>query len=239
MKGVILAGGTGSRLLPLTRVTNKHLLPVGRKPMILHCIDRLLECGISDIMVVTGTEHMGHIVGLLGSGNSMGCELTYRVQEKPDGIAGAIRLCKSFVGDDDFAVILGDNIFEEGLVDHVQRFRDRSNETECSLLFKKVPDPHRFGVGKFENGKLVQLLEKPKNPPSDLACVGFYLYSSNAFQKLSDLIPSSRGELEVTDLNQWYVTKGTAAYSEVEGWWTDAGTFESYQLANKLCGDQE
>jgi glucose-1-phosphate thymidylyltransferase len=167
------------------------------------------------------------------------CELTYRVQEKPDGIAGAIRLCKSFVGDEDFAVILGDNIFEEDLTEHVKRFRDRGPETECSLLFKKVTDPHRFGVGKFEDGKLVQLLEKPKNPPSDLACVGFYLYSSNAFQKLTELVPSSRGELEVTDLNQWYVTRGTATYSEVKGWWTDAGTFESYQLANTLCGEQE
>lgn len=237
MKGIILAGGTGSRLLPLTRVTNKHLLPVGKKPMILHCIDRLTESGIKDIMVITGTEHMGHIVGLLGSGNSIGCELSYRVQEKPDGIAGAIRLCESFVGNEDFAVILGDNIFEDSLQDHIERFRNRDSKIECSLLFKKVSDPHRFGVGKFEGNKLVQLLEKPKNPPSDLACVGFYLYSSNAFQKLSDLIPSDRGELEVTDLNQWYVTRGVAAYSELEGWWTDAGTHDSYQLANRLCED--
>jgi glucose-1-phosphate thymidylyltransferase len=239
MKGIILAGGTGSRLYPLTQVTNKHLLPVGRKPMILHCISRLTEAGIRDIMVITGTEHMGHIVGLLGSGDAYGCELTYRVQEKPDGIAGAIRLCKSFVGNSDFAVILGDNIFENSLRGHVDSFKNRSNDVECSLLFKEVHDPQRFGVGRFENGKLVELVEKPKDPPSNLACVGFYLYSSNAFQKIGELNPSLRGELEVTDLNQWYVSRGVASFTEQEGWWTDAGTFESYSLANTLCGELE
>lgn len=239
MKGIILAGGTGSRLHPLTQVTNKHLLPVGKKPMILHCIQRLVEADILDIMVITGTEHMGHIVGLLGSGNSFGCNLTYRVQEKPDGIAGAIKLCRSFVGNDDFAVILGDNIFEKDLIEHVNRFRNRPPTVECSLLFKKVHDPQRFGVGRFNGESLVELLEKPKNPPSDLACVGFYLYSSNAFQKIDELVPSARGEIEVTDLNQWYVSRGSAAYSEHGGWWTDAGTFESYRLANSLCGDSE
>jgi len=238
MKGIILAGGTGSRLHPLTQVTNKHLLPVGRMPMINHAVQRLTEAGIRDIMVITGTEHMGHIVSLLGSGESFNCNLTYRVQERPDGIAGAIRLCRSFVGNDDFAVILGDNIFEKGLENHVKKFMERDESVECSLLFKKVHDPNRFGVGRFDSdGKLVELIEKPKSPPSDLACVGFYLYSSNAFQKIDELVPSPRGELEVTDLNQWYVSKGTADYTEQEGWWTDAGTFESYRLANTLCGE--
>ena len=238
MKGIILAGGTGSRLHPLTQVTNKHLLPVGRKPMVLHCVHRLVEAGIQDIMVITGTEHMGHIVSLLGSGESFDCNLTYRVQERPDGIAGAIRLCKSFVGDDDVAVILGDNIFENDLVSHVRKFEERPEDIECSLLFKKVHDPNRFGVGRFDSdGKLVELIEKPKDPPSDLACVGFYLYSSNAFQKIDELVPTPRGELELTDLNQWYVSRGVADYTEQEGWWTDAGTFESYRLANTLCGE--
>ena len=235
MKGIILAGGTGSRLYPLTRVTNKHLLPIGRKPMISHCVDRLVECGIDEIMVITGTEHMGHIVGMLGSGAQHSCQLTYRVQEKPDGIAGAMRLCQSFVGNEDFAVVLGDNIFQNDLKDHVSNFRNRESG-ECSLLFKQVNDPHRFGVGRFIDGKLVEVIEKPKNPPSDLACVGFYMYSCNAFEQLGKLAPSPRGELEVTDLNQWYIERGACNYGIIDGWWTDAGTFESYGLANKLVG---
>jgi glucose-1-phosphate thymidylyltransferase len=204
--------------------------------MISHCVDRLVECDITEIMVITGTEHMGHIVGMLGSGAQHSCHLTYRVQEKPDGIAGAMKLCRSFVGDDDFAVILGDNIFQNDLKGHVSAFKKRSHG-ECSLLFKQVPDPHRFGVGKFLDGKIVEVVEKPANPPSDLACVGFYMYASNAFEQLDKLVPSPRGELEVTDLNQWYISRNVCNFGIVNGWWTDAGTFESYGLANKLVGE--
>jgi len=237
MKGIILAGGTGSRLYPLTRVVNKHLLPIGNKPMILHSVERLVEAKIIDIMIIAGAEHLGHIQSLLGSGSSYNCDFTYKIQDSPNGIAGAVQLCKSFVADDDFAVILGDNIFEKNLISHIEKFRNREKLIECSLLFKYVQDPQRFGVGKFSDGRLVEILEKPTIPPSNFACVGFYLYSSKAFDKISTLIPSSRNELEITDLNQWYVSRSTVDYSIADGWWTDAGTFESYKLANKLCGD--
>lgn len=170
MKGILLCGGTGSRLSPLTRVTNKHLLPVGNIPMVLHNIYKLKEAGITSVMVVTGIEHMGDMISLLGSGKDYDCEFTYKVQDRPDGIAGALGLCKHFVGTDSCIVILGDNIFNQNLTSHISNFTDG-----CKLLLKEVPDPERFGVAIIENGKLIKVVEKPKVPLSNLCVTGIYI----------------------------------------------------------------
>jgi glucose-1-phosphate thymidylyltransferase len=169
IKGIILAGGLGTRLRPLTKVINKHLLPIGDKPMIYYPLQKLIESGIKDIMIVIGVEHCGTLMALLGSGEEYGCSITYRIQDKPDGIAGALRLCEGFVGESPCLVILGDNIFKEDLRPHIEFFE--SNGKECMLFFKKVDDPFRYGIGEFDNGRIVGVEEKPQNPKTDLACV--------------------------------------------------------------------
>ena len=232
MKGIILAGGTGSRLHPLTKVTNKHLLPVGNQPMIIHNIQKLVEAKITDIMIITGTEHMGDMISLLGSGTEYGCSFTFRVQDRPDGIGGALALCENFVGNESCIVILGDNIFEDNLTQHVQDFID--NGRNCQLLLKEVPDPERYGVAIFEEDQVVQIEEKPANPRSNYAITGIYMYDKEVFNIVNSLTPSKRGENEITDINNAYIERSQMYYKIMEGWWTDAGTLPSYYKANQL-----
>ena len=235
-KGVILAGGTGSRLMPLTRVTNKHLLPVGELPMILHSIKKMVNFGIMDIMIVTGTEHMGDMISLIGSGGSYRCDCTYKIQDKPDGIAGALSLCERFVGDDSFVVILGDNIFQAGLDDIVNKFLKTKNARgylpSCALALKKVEDPARFGVAEVEGDTIIGIEEKPEHPKSDLCTTGIYVYDHHVFEIIRGLKKSARGEYEITDVNNQYISSGGATFVELRGWWTDAGTHDSYYHAN-------
>lgn len=233
MKGVILAGGTGSRLHPLTKVTNKHLLAVGRYPMIYHSVAKLAEAGLRDIMVVTGTHHMGSVVGTLGSGHSMGLDFTYRVQDAAGGIAQALGLTRRFVDGDRVVVLLGDNIFEESIRPFVERFREQASGARIVLC--EVPDPQRYGVGEVRDGRLVGIEEKPAVPKSHLAVTGIYMFDSSVFDIIDTLVPSQRGELEITDVNNAYLRAGQLQHEIMEGWWTDAGTFPSLALANHLA----
>jgi glucose-1-phosphate thymidylyltransferase len=232
MRGIILAGGTGSRLFPLTKVTNKHLLPVGRKPMIYHPIGKLVEMGIKDILIVTGVEHMGDIVGLLGSGKDFGCNFTYRVQDEAGGIAQALALAKGFVDNDLMAVILGDNIFDDNLKPFATAFEKQKEGAR--VLIKEVSDSQRFGVVELRNGKIASIEEKPKRPKSSFVITGLYFYDPEVFDIINELKPSGRGELEISDVNRAYLRKGRLAYDILSGWWTDAGTFESLERAALL-----
>lgn len=234
MKGIILAGGTGSRLYPLTKVTNKHLLPVGSQPMIYHPIQKLIDAGIEEILIVTGTEHMGDVVNLLGSGKDFGCRFTYKVQDEAGGIAQALGLAENFAGDDAMTVILADNIFQTSL----QKALDQYSGEGAQILLKEVDDPERFGVAEVEGEKIVGIEEKPATPKSDLAVTGVYMYDAKVFDYIHNLEPSERGELEITDVNNHYISAGKMHFSLMEGWWTDAGTQESYKRANKLIGSQ-
>jgi glucose-1-phosphate thymidylyltransferase len=235
MNGIILAGGTGSRLYPLTKVTNKHLLPVGKIPMIEHCVNKLTEVGIKEIIVVTGTEHMGDIVSLLGSGKNYNCKFTYKVQDEPDGIAGALSLCEnSCTSADGVVVLLGDNIFQDSLHSCIKAFKSGS-ESRCILNLKRVEDPSRFGVATLENKRVVEIIEKPKNPKSDYCVTGIYAYTTDVFEVLKTLKKSNRNEYEITDVNNFYVNTGNCEFNVLDGWWTDAGTHSSYKIANDLC----
>jgi len=235
MKGIILAGGTGSRLFPLTKVTNKHLLPVGRKPMILHPVDKLTEAGIREILIVTGVEHMGDVVNLLGSGKDFGCRFTYKVQDEAGGIAQALGLAEDFARGSKVVVILGDNIFTDSLKDFATRFHEQG--LGAKILLKKVTDPQRFGVAELSGDKILSIEEKPKAPKSDMAVTGIYFYDEKVFESIRTLKPSKRGELEITDVNNVYIQQGTMTYDTFEGNWTDAGTFESLKLANDLMAE--
>jgi len=232
LRGVVLAGGTGSRLRPLTKVTNKHLLPVGRKPMIYYPIEKLTSIGIEECLIVTGVEHMGDVVGLLGSGREFRCRFTYKVQDEAGGIAQALGLAENFANGGAITVILGDNIFQTSLREHARRFLDQRGGAR--LLLKQVHDPERFGVAEVRDGKVLGIEEKPKRPKSDHAVTGIYFYDGSVFDVIRTLKPSGRGELEITDVNNAYVSKGRMAYDIMEGWWTDAGTFESLIRANEL-----
>lgn len=231
MKGIILAGGTGSRLFPLTKVTNKHLLPVGNKPMIYYPIQKLTGSGIIEILIVTGTDHMGDVVNLLGSGKDFGCRFTYKVQDEAGGIAQALGLAENFVGDDSMTVILGDNIFEASLDKAIGNYSDSG----AQILIQQVEDPERFGVAEIDGDKIIGVEEKPENPKSDFAVTGIYMFDSTVFDLIKNLKPSKRGELEITDVNNHYIKNGEMKFSILEGWWTDAGTPESYKLANRLA----
>ncbi len=230
LRGVVLAGGTGSRLFPLTKVTNKHLLPVGPEPMIFHPVKKLVEAGVSEILIVTGTDHMGDVVALLGSGREFGCEFTYRVQDEAGGIAQALGLARRFGRGGRLAVILGDNIFEASIRPFVDNFRMQSSGAK--ILLKEVPDPGRYGGAVTEGSRVVRILEKPADPPTSLAVTGIYLYDESVFDIIRTLRPSGRNELEITDVNNAYIERGTMTYDTLPGWWTDAGTFESLGLAN-------
>jgi len=232
LKGVVLAGGTGSRLKPLTKVTNKHLLPVGQKPMIYYPIEKLTSIGIEEILVVTGIEHMGDVVSLLGSGKDFGCRFTYKVQDEAGGIAQALALAENFAHDHHLVVILGDNIFQASLKSYADQFI--AQKTGARILLKQVPNPQRFGVAEFSNGKIINIEEKPEKPKSDYAVTGIYFYDLSVFDIIRRLVPSARGELEITHVNEAYIEKGQLAYDILDGWWTDAGTFESLTRANEL-----
>jgi len=232
MKGIVLAGGTGSRLFPLTKVTNKHLLPVGREPMIFHPVKKLTQAGIDEILIVTGVEHMGDVVNLLGSGREFSCRFTYKVQDEAGGIAQALGLAENFAGKDPICVILGDNIFQDPITPFVQAFEKQKKGAR--LLLRQVHDPQRYGVAEVEGSRVVRIVEKPKVPKSDLAVLGIYFYDSAVFDIIKTLKPSARNELEITDVNNHYVQAGTLAWDRLEGWWTDAGTFESLHAASEL-----
>jgi glucose-1-phosphate thymidylyltransferase len=239
MKGIILAGGTGSRLMPLTKVTNKHLLPVGNQPMIIHPVMKLVEAGITEIIIITGPEHMGSIVNLLGSGKDYQCKFTYRVQDEAGGIAQALGLCEGFVGNDTCCVILGDNIFTVPITAYVHEFNMRyAHSTRpfsgATVLLKKVPDPGRYGVAEVSGTKIISIIEKPDDPKSDYAVTGIYFYGQTVFSIIRTLKPSGRGELEITDVNNYFIEKQEMCWSELPGEWTDAGTFPSLAIANKM-----
>ncbi len=234
MKGVVLAGGTGSRLFPLTKVTNKHLLPVGKKPMIYYPIEKFIEIGIKEVLIVTGTEHMGDVVGLLGSGKDFGCNFTYKVQDEAGGIAQALLLAENFAGGDSIAVILGDNIFEDGLSEMAANYEKSQGSKGARIALKKVPDPHRFGVATLSGDRVVKVVEKPKEPESDLAVTGIYFYDTRVFEIIRRQKPSGRGEMEITDVNNAYIALGEMGYDYLKGWWTDAGTFDSLKRATEL-----
>jgi len=232
MKGIILAGGTGSRLFPLTKVTNKHLLPVGREPMIFHPVKKLVEAGVKEILIVTGVDHMGDVVTLLGSGREFGCRFTYKVQDEAGGIAQALGLAENFAGGDSCCVILGDNIFEESIAPFVEAFGKQ--KMGARLLLKQVHDPQRYGVAEIEGSRVTRIVEKPIEPKSDLAVVGIYFFDNGVFDIIKTLKPSGRGELEITDVNNHYLAAGTLQCDRLSGWWTDAGTFDSLHAANEL-----
>ncbi len=229
----MLAGGTGSRLFPLTKVTNKHLLPVGHYPMIYHPLMRMRRAGIKEVAIVTSPEHMGDVVNLLGSGHDLGLDLTYRVQDQPGGIAQAVGLCETFVGDDLFLVILGDNVFASDIDKEAEAYLAQGSGAR--ILLKEVPDPERYGVPRFEEGKIVEIIEKPSDPPSNYSVTGIYFYDKDVFDFIRNLEPSRRGEFEVSDVSTAYVRAGKLSHGVLEGWWGDAGTLEGWHEANDLA----
>ena len=231
MKGVVLAGGTGSRLFPLTKVTNKHLLPVGDMPMIYYPIKKLIGAAIEEILIVTGTDHMGDVVSLLGSGKDFGCRFTYKVQDEAGGIAQALGLAENFAGGDPVTVILGDNIFKMGLQKAIANYPGQGSQ----IMVKQVHDPDRYGVAEMDGDQIVSIEEKPANPKSDYAVTGIYFYDAEVFDIIKTLKPSGRGELEITDVNNEYIRRQQMVYSVMDGWWTDAGTLESLRVANELA----
>jgi glucose-1-phosphate thymidylyltransferase len=230
--GIILAGGSGSRLHPCTTVTNKHLLPIGEMPMIFYPIKKLVAAGIEDILIVTGTEHMGDFISLLGSGKDFGCALTYRVQDEAGGIAQALALAERFAGGQPMCVMLGDNIFESPIFPLIEQFRARPDVAH--ILLKEVPDAERFGVVEMKGTSVVRIIEKPEVPPSNFAVTGVYCYPPDVFDIIRTLTPSDRGELEITDVNNAYLAQGRLHAAMLDGYWSDAGTFPSLARANEL-----
>ena len=235
MKGIILAGGTGSRLFPLTKVTNKHLLPIYNKPMIYYPIETLVNAGIRDIMIVSGKGHAGHFLELLKSGSEFGARFSYGVQEEPGGIAQALGLCEDFSDHEDIVVMLGDNMIEDSVKTAVDDFKKGAK-----IFLKQVDNPTSFGVAEVKNNKIANIEEKPKNPKSNLAVIGLYMYDKQVWDVIKNLKPSGRGELEITDVNNYYVDKKQMDYMELKGWWGDGGeSFKSYLEACNLAADRE
>jgi len=233
MKGVILAGGLGTRLYPLTKITNKHLLPIYDKPMIFYPVETLINAGIMDIMIVTGGNYAGDFLRLIGNGKEFGLKhINYTYQEGEGGIADALSLAEYFADGELICVVLGDNIIEKNIMKAVKDFEMQKGGAK--ILLKEVPDPERFGVAEIENGKLVRVVEKPVQPRSNLAVIGIYMYDSRVFDIIKTLKPSNRGELEITDVNNAYIEEGKMTWEMLQGWWTDAGTFESLLRANIL-----
>lgn len=236
MKGIILAGGLGSRLHPLTKITNKHLLPVYDRPMIYYPIEALVNAGIDDIMIVTGGKKSGDFLSLLGNGSDFGLKhLNYTYQEGEGGIAEALGLCEHWAGDDDICVILGDNLIEKNIRKAVSDFKEQSGGAK--IMLKEVHDPERFGVATLDGAAVTKIVEKPKAPESNLAVIGIYLYDNRVFDIIKTLEPSDRGELEITDVNNWYIADKSMTYEVLQGWWTDAGTFGSLHRSANLVAD--
>ncbi len=237
MKGVILAGGLGKRLEPLTRIANKHLLPVYNQPMIYYPIKTLIGAGIKDILIVTGGNSAGDFLKLLGNGEDFGINgIHYAYQKGEGGIADALRLAEPFVANHKSEVILGDNVVDQSIKPYVDEFRRQKKGAR--ILLKKVPDPQRFGVAEMKGKKIVRIIEKPKNPPSDYIVTGIYMYDSFVFEFIGKLKPSQRGELEITDVNNMYLKKNQLCYNILEGNWTDCGTFNSLFRANRLVASK-
>ena len=233
MKGVVLAGGLGTRLYPLTKITNKHLLPVYNRPMITYPIECLVRAGIKNILVVTGGNNPGDFLRLLGNGKQFGVEqINYAYQEGEGGIAEALALAEAHAAGGKICVVLGDNLIEKNIIAAVEDYRKQ--ETGARILLKEVDDPHRFGVPVFESDKLTAIEEKPENPSSQYAVTGIYMYDTQVFDYIKTLSPSQRGELEITDVNNIYIKQSTMTWSVLEGWWTDAGTFDSLLKASNL-----
>jgi glucose-1-phosphate thymidylyltransferase len=233
MKGIVLAGGLGTRLLPLTKITNKHLLPVYDKPMVFYPIQTLVNAGITDILIVTGGNNAGDFLRLLGNGKDFGLNhINYTYQEGEGGIAEALGLAAFFARDDDICVILGDNIIENNIISAVNNFKAQGKGAK--IILKEVEDPERFGVAELNGDKVVQIEEKPKKPKTNYAVTGIYMYDSSVFDAIRTLKPSERNELEITDVNNIYIEKNAMTYEFLEGWWTDAGTFPSLLRASNL-----
>jgi glucose-1-phosphate thymidylyltransferase len=232
IRGVILAGGKGTRLGELTKVTNKHLLPVGPYPMVYHPLKKLVGAGLTEILLVSGTEHMGDFVELLGSGREHNCRLTYRVQDEAGGIAQALSLAEHFCMGSRACVLLGDNIFRDPLVPFLEKANSRPDWAWIGL--KRVPDPGRYGVAELQGDNIVSIEEKPEHPKSDTAVIGIYIYPPDVFGVIRGLKPSARGEYEITDVNNYYIRAGRMGHMIFEGYWTDAGTLDSLDYANEL-----
>ena len=233
MKGVVLAGGKGSRLYPLTRVTNKHLLPVYDRPMVFYPIQTLVDAGVQDIIVVTGGQNSGDFLRLLSNGKDFNLRrIHYTYQEGEGGIADALRLAEPFVEGDKICVVLGDNIIENNIIEAARSFEQQ--EKGAHIILKEVPDPERFGCPEISGGRILCIEEKPKKPKSNYAVIGIYFYDSTVFEKIGKTKPSWRNELEITDVNSMYLQEGTLTHSILDGWWTDAGTFESLVRATNL-----
>lgn len=230
--GIILAGGSGSRLHPCTAVTNKHLLPIGEMPMIFYPIKKLVAAGVRDILIVTGTEHMGDFLSLLGSGKNFGCALSYRVQDEAGGIAQALALAERFTNGQPMVVMLGDNIFEDSLQAMMAAFTAKPDNAH--ILLKEVPDAERFGVAELDGTRVVSIAEKPAKPLSNFAVTGIYCYPPDVFDFIRALKPSARGEYEITDVNNAYIQRGRLSATTLQGYWSDAGTFPSLARANEL-----
>jgi glucose-1-phosphate thymidylyltransferase len=236
MKGVVLAGGTGSRLYPLTRVTNKHLLPIYDKPMVYYPIQTLVNAGIEEILLVTGGKNAGDFLRLLGNGREFGLKhLNYTYQEGEGGIAEALGLAEFFANGEPICVVLGDNIIENNVRQAVQNFANQ--KTGAKILLKEVADAQRFGVAEIRGQRVIGIEEKPASPKSNYAVIGIYLYDATVFQKIRRLTPSGRGELEITTVNNFYIEEGNLSYEILDGWWTDAGTFDSLLRANTLVAE--
>ncbi len=236
MKGVILAGGLGTRLFPLTKITNKHLLPVYDRPMIHYPIQALVNAGIDDIMVVTGGRKSGDFLSLLGNGRDFGLKhLNYAYQEGEGGIAEALGLAEHWANGDSVVVVLGDNLIENNIASAVAAFQTQGGGAK--ILLKEVEDPERFGVATLEGEHVTRIVEKPKEPESNLAVIGIYMYDGRVWDIIHELKPSDRGELEITDVNNWFIEDGSMTCEVLDGWWTDAGTFESLHSASKLVAE--
>jgi glucose-1-phosphate thymidylyltransferase len=236
LKGIVLAGGLGTRLKPLTAITNKHLLPVYDKPMIYYPIQTLVNAGIRDIMIVTGGNSAGDFLRLLKNGKEFGLKhLNYTYQEGEGGIADALRLCEDFADGAPVCVVLGDNIIEGNICKAVRAYRHQGSGAK--ILLKKVPDPQRFGVPELDGRRVVRIEEKPKEPKSEYAVIGVYMYDAGVFDIIRTLKPSGRGELEITDVNNSYIERDEMSWDELEGWWTDAGTFESLLRASNMVAE--
>ena len=232
LRGVILAGGLGTRLYPLTKVTSKHLLPVGNEPMIFHGVRQLTEAGITEILIVTNPSYVGDFVNVLGSGKEFGCEFTYRVQEEAKGIANALALAEGFAAGGRIVVLLGDNIFESSIQQVVSDFE--AQQAGARVLLKKVDDPERYGVATLNGDQVVRIDEKPRQPESDYAVVGVYFYDSVVFDVIRTIEPSARGEYEITSVNNVYIERGQLEHSLLQGEWIDAGTFDSLTKAHQI-----
>ena len=237
MKGIVLAGGLGSRMYPLTKVTNKHLLPIYHKPMIYYPIETLVEAGIREILIVTGGKNAGEFLRLLGNGKEFGLKhINYTYQEGEGGIAAALALAEFFADSEPVCVILGDNIIEGSIAAYVENFKKQG--TGSRILLKEVDDPQRFGVAKIEGDRIVRIDEKPQVPASKYAVTGIYMYDGEVFNIVKGLKPSARGELEITDVNNYYIRNSKLEFDVLEGWWTDAGTFESLLRASNLVAQK-